>query len=1265
MSWISTMSILFPMLLSLVGGLMVSAEGGGNVSTSATDPKVIQEGCAIKIETTENVSWALPRQPIDLVILQDTSGSFANTIGNVQSALREVTTPVALKDYDEKNPRLVFTGDEKTTDRVMVATFQGIDQIRYYSATTASDHATLSGVSQVGGAGKVYTYGNSGLLTNNTQVQNFINSFSVGGGTPTVPAIEDTLARYEAAKKLGGGMQNNRKTVFLLITDGVANGYRETNDGNVYFDSSLKRRDSFAAVHKINNLEVTNDYLKRSKEVEAAGNKIKQAIGTTGTVVVGFWEDVASFEKITQYADGYRGDFTGYNFNTNGDKRSVQSVFHSALESVASPAKEINGESVSFYVNEQSDAKVFADKILKAVTAAFVKENVSGEFEVTEGYKVGSVTINGKKVVDKVKDEAKEIPGTVKQDGRKVTISVPESVFNPGNNKFDYELKRTEEAENLDEADETEPPADYKPQQVERKVGQLVGTFKVGDYESAKIGSKEPTSVTVNDLKYCYPRVTKDVKDKDTSNDKNGDEGKGGFIAQDPLLVNVDPSKTIKRSSYAATLTEEGETFTYAVDYNMYNVALEMKQNVMFVDALDYRVKYIDAKVTDEKGTVLPDFKVSTKATVDSKGKSNTTVIATVPEKAGEKTATVNEGNYGGHKFKKYRLVITAEIKDEYKLEKNATEYYKMMQENEGRGFANQASIVWNGKTDDPIDSTAKVRRSNNVFVTPPLDTDITKKVTQTLDPKTKGSEHLDLPAVDDEYYYTIESTWPGLFDEYIIEDILVPELESLNAAGEDTVYVNGKESTVLKKYLKVDAANSQRVYFELNKKELSRTELLRINREIAKLNEGNDGPAKIKLGIKAKIRENADLSKYRENGNGQVKVPNDATVKLNNKSKTSKKVTVTPPGLPPKPEKTVDKKASLSLDAMEQVFTYEVKATVPKEVTGFTKFEISDDLEDILTITETKVTVGGKTDASVVVTTAAAANANATTKGLVVASLPKDKIAAYKGQEMVLTIKARIKEGVTSEELAKYVDNTIPNKATLKVGDKPNQSEDTENVPVTPPGETPTPKKTVDEQASLDLTGLNQEFTYRVKATVPQNVTGFTKFDISDDLEDILTVTGTSATVDGQSDAAVKVTSVDAANTANGKVVASLPADKIADYKGKEIVLTIKARIKAGVTSAELAKYVSTDNTSGSIPNKAKLTVGDKPEQSKDSNEVPVTPPGETPTVEKKINGSETKAVVLPESNYTYNITSTLPSDITRYKAYSIVDDLDDNLAI
>ncbi|WNZ89850.1 hypothetical protein [Streptococcus iniae] len=36
-------------------------------------------------------------------------------------------------------------------------------------------------------------------------------------------------------------MTNNRKTVFLLVTDGVANGYRKVGDPTVYFDRSLDR----------------------------------------------------------------------------------------------------------------------------------------------------------------------------------------------------------------------------------------------------------------------------------------------------------------------------------------------------------------------------------------------------------------------------------------------------------------------------------------------------------------------------------------------------------------------------------------------------------------------------------------------------------------------------------------------------------------------------------------------------------------------------------------------------------------------------------------------------------------------------------------------------------------------------------------------------------------------------------------------------------------------------------------------------------------
>ncbi|WP_161948202.1 hypothetical protein, partial [Streptococcus suis] len=100
---------------------------------------------------------------------------------------------------------------------------------------------------------------------------------------------------------------------------------------------------------------------------------------------------------------------------------------------------------------------------------------------------------------------------------------------------------------------EKEPPADYTPSKVEREVGQLVGKFKVGDFESAPIGSTQPTKVEVTDLKYCYPRATKDVKDQDINNDTNGDDGKSGIIAEDPLLK----AAGISRQTYAATLSDQ------------------------------------------------------------------------------------------------------------------------------------------------------------------------------------------------------------------------------------------------------------------------------------------------------------------------------------------------------------------------------------------------------------------------------------------------------------------------------------------------------------------------------------------------------------------------------------------------------------------------------------------------------------------------------------------------------------------------------------
>ena len=202
-------------------GRTASAEGIETTEVGKRT-KITQSGCSRKIETKEEIRWSLPRKPIDLVILQDASGSFEKTIPSVKKALKELTTFVSEADYEESNPRLVKTDDPETTDRVFVASYQGLDQLRYFNNNDFSGNPAYV-YTDTYTTGKHYTYGNSGLTNKQAKVHDFIDKIAVDGGTPTVPAIEDTIAAYNSVK---GNMGNGRKTVFLLVTDGVANGYR-------------------------------------------------------------------------------------------------------------------------------------------------------------------------------------------------------------------------------------------------------------------------------------------------------------------------------------------------------------------------------------------------------------------------------------------------------------------------------------------------------------------------------------------------------------------------------------------------------------------------------------------------------------------------------------------------------------------------------------------------------------------------------------------------------------------------------------------------------------------------------------------------------------------------------------------------------------------------------------------------------------------------------------------------------------------------------
>ena len=1207
--------------------------------------QIHQEGCDLVIKKTQETEWSVPRKPIDLVILQDTSGSFKNTIGGVKAALKTLTTPVKQTEYDPDNPRLVFTDTPETSDRVMVGSFQGLDGSitydKWYSEYDYNERVWKQGYRSDTNFKKYESYyaynpgykvESTDLIKDSNGIHNFIDNMETEGGTPTVPALEEVLAKYKSAvQNSPEKMKNERKTVFLLITDGVANGVRRP-DGKVVIEYSGYRQDQLIKAWGLDSsyygMEASQNILARAKELTEAGKKLKNELGSNSSVVVGFWEDVNSFKKYGQYGDAYLNGYAGTGVNMNGDTRSVQEIFSSALRDVASPDKVVNGKPATFYVNEQNDINAFADKVLAAVGNALVKENVKGKFKITDGYKVKSVSINGKQIVDNVTDKKTQIKGEVKQNGNDVEISVPDAAFNPGKNKFDYELSRTEEAPETDEEDEVAPDDNYTPGTVERQVGELVGHFSVGDYQTAEIGSKGVKTVKVNELKYCYPNVKKSIKDQDPSNDRGS--------LEDPILT--------KRTAYAANLNTVHENFEYTVEYRMNNIPLNMKKNAMLVDPLNYRFDFLEAYVTDESGAKRPDFNIrTTKGTDPQTGKENTIVVADIPKAPGTNTETVKEGEYGAHKFKKYTLHVKVKFKDEYPFETNQSNYIKILQENDGLGPLNQAFIKWNGDSNSPTDETASVRRSNNVFVVPPVETNIEKKVRGENQNVTDGKEHYDLPLREDKFIYDIKSGWPGLAKKYVIEDTLKDELEIIKDENNSTKYdvnvlVNNKPVPALQKFVKVEG---NKVKFELQEKDITRSLNIRINLA----NKGNLGPALIHIQIKAKIRDGANLDKYRDQ-NGVIKIPNISTVILNDNPKDSNIVTVTPdePTITKKINETLDHLNIPSWEKQANAYNYNIKTALPSNIRDYGTYKVEDVLDQDLELQEGQQPFikGSAADHFDVSYDSGSRK--------ITAKIKDGHFNQIEGKSVVeLVIPAKIKDGATREK--------IPNKAKViynkaNATGEPKELE-TPPVTVTPPPSKPEITKKVNDKQHVDLQKLDEEFTYKVETTVPHNATNF---EITDTIKDVLEFVGdkgnVKAKVDGEDITDVK--------TEGKTLTVKLSEDQVKTKGGKAVVIEFKAKLKNGVTQDELKNYISEDKTV-KVPNTAeyKINLGDRPELKKETPPVTVTPPPTTPEITKKVNDQEHVNLQKVDEEFTYKVETTVPHNATKFEVTDTIKDV------
>ncbi|ORO74999.1 isopeptide-forming domain-containing fimbrial protein, partial [Streptococcus oralis] len=407
------------------------------------------------------------------------------------------------------------------------------------------------------------------------------------------------------------------------------------------------------------------------------------------------------------------------------------------------------------------------------------------------------------------------------------------------------------------------------------------------------------------------------------------------------------------------------------------------------------------------------------------------------------------------------------------------------------------------------------------------------------------------------------------------------------------------------------------------------------------------DAGKSIEVNFKAKIRDNANLSAY-VNKDGKTEIPNKASYDIDHNPKyhkDSNEVPVTPP-TPEEPEikKDVNGKEAETLDKRDQVFTYNVKTSVAQDATAFS---VTDKIEDVLEFAgKSSATLNGQ---------ALEASQIKVEGQTITLTLTEDQVKANGGQAVELTFDAKIKAGANLSAYVKEDGRTlIPNKASYDASfpHKPGVHKDSNEVPVTPPTpDEPEIKKDVNGKAEETLAKRDEVFTYNVKTTVAQDATAFS---VTDTLVDVLKFAGTSsAKLNGQALDASQI------KVEGQTITLTLTEDQVKANGGQAVELTFDAKIKAG---ANLSAYV-TEDKSIKVPNKAayRADLPNKPGFTKDSNEVPVTPPTpEEPEIKKDVNGKEAETLDKRDQVFTYNVKTSVAQDAT---AFSVTDTLVDVL--
>ncbi|EKK0952604.1 isopeptide-forming domain-containing fimbrial protein [Enterococcus faecalis] len=986
----------FSPTLALAEGVVKAGDTEGMTNTvkvkddSLADCKRILEGqAAFPVQAGET-------EPVDLVVVEDASGSFSDNFPHVRQAIDEVVQ--GLSDQD----------------RVMLTSYRGGKQFMFpdgkvkinsadYDMNVRVDTQLTHDKSQfVSGFGDVRTY----------------------GGTPTASGLKLALDTYNQTH----GDLTNRKTYFLLVTDGVANtrldGYLHKTNTNDSINEYPDPRHPFQV-----SVEYSNDYQGAAAEVLA----LNQEITNQGYEMINaYWESVESLSSVNSYFDKYKTEVGPF------VKQELQ-------QGSSTPEDFITSQSIDDFTTQLK--QIVKDRLAQS-TPATASLTIANQFDIQ------SATATDEELAPYI--EQGGIPNQADlnfgNEGDVLHSNKPTVTPPP------VDPNITKDVEGQEHLDLTNRDQEFK-WNVKTAFGNETSTWtqasmvddinKVLDITDVKVTDENGKDVTANGKvtqennkvtfemnkqadSYDYlsghtytMTITTKIKASATDEELAPYIEQGGIPNQADLNFGNegDVLHSNKPTVTPPAPTPEDPTITKDIEgqehLDLTNRDQEFKWNVKtafgnetstwtqasMVDDINKVLDITDVKVTDENGK---DVTANGKVTQE-----NNKVTFEMNKQA-------DSYDYlSGHT---YTMTITTKIKADATDEELAPYI-------EQGGIPNQADLNFGNEGD--------VLHSNKPTVTPPAPTPEDPTITKDIE----NQEHLDLTNREDSFDWHVKtafgnetSTWQ---QASLVDDInQLLDIQKVVVTDE-----NGKDVTANGKVTQ----ENNKVTFTMNKKDDSYDYL-----------SGHTYTMTITTKIKADATDE-ELAPYIQQGG----IPNQVDLNFGNEGDVlhSNKPTVTPPA--PTPEdptitKDIEGQEHLDLTNRNQAFKWNVKTAFGNETSTWTQASMVDDINKVLDITDVKVTdENGKdvTDNGIVT--------QENNKVTFTMNKKDDSYSYLAGHTYTMTITTKIKTDATDEELAPYIEQGgIPNQADLNFGNEGDVLHSNKPT-VTPPAPTPEdPKK-------------------------------------------------------------------------------------------------------------------------------------------------------------------------------------------------------------